>query len=110
MEKQNLDKLVADAVAGLGRTAQYKEGCHQDIETIMESGEEKEIKQKNLQDIVKEVAQEEGMTEEEVMKHLQAVSKMMNSGYGVPKFKNNKQKAKDKSKRKQAKKSRKRNR
>lgn len=104
MEKQNLDELVVGGKNVFPNADKWEEG-------LKVWGEAMNIDdEKKLQDIVKEVAQEEGMTEEEVMKHLQAVSKMMNSGYGVPKFKNNKQKAKDKSKRKQAKKSRKRNR
>lgn len=68
---------------------------------------EKELNEKTLQDIVKEVALEENMTEEEVMKHIEAFNKL---SLNMPKPKSDKQKAKDKSKRKQAKKSRKRNR
>ena len=65
---------------------------------------------KTLEDVVKEVAETEGLSEEEVLRHLQAFSKIMESTSLTPKTKTKKQKAKDKSKRKMAKKSKKKNR
>jgi len=65
---------------------------------------------KTVEDLVKEVAETEGMSEEEVLRHLQAFSKIMEKTNLTPKTKTNKQKAKDKSKRKMAKKSKKKNR
>jgi len=106
MEKQNLDNLavgghnVFHSAEEAGKKLNMWEGFDKQLEID---------KGKTLGDLVKEVAETDGLSEEEVLRHLEAVNKIMGNA-SAPKFKNNKQKSKDKSKRKQAKKSRKRNR
>lgn len=107
MEKQNLDNLavgghnVFHGADSVGRNLDMWKDFDKQLE--LDEG-------KNLGDLVKEVAETEGLSEEEVLRHLQAFSKIMEKSNLTPKTKTNKEKAKAKSKRKMAKKSKKKNR
>lgn len=65
------------------------------------------MSERTLEDIIREIAEEEGMTYEETMK---LFKKGLRDSVGIPKLKSKEQRKKDKKKRKQAKASKKRNR
>ncbi|UUV46512.1 hypothetical protein [Bacillus phage vB_BanS-Thrax3] len=108
MEKQNLENLAVGGKNEFPHGDKVKEQLMMwnNLPDNMElQPVDKEINEKTLQEIIKEVAIEEGMTEEEVRRHLERFQAM-----NLPKAKTKKEKAKAKSKRKMAKKSRKKNR